>query len=598
LSLADIQNNIINATGTVLTDLFVNPAGRDYHLKPTATNAIDKGLSVGVYDDNVIALPDLGAFEQGTIFDNTAPSIPLGVNANTISNNGFTLNWKASTDNIQVTGYNIYINDAIYDSTTNKTSKIITRLSPSTTYTVTVKVRDYYNNISGASTGISVSTLAYPGRTIHLEAENNNFKSNGSIASGAWVSYNTNSYLQFNSVSLSNQNFFTANISATAGAILEVRLNSSTGPLLGTLTVSSTGNLATFQQQTGTLNSVPTGVFDLFIVAKNTTINKCKLDWVEVSGGDVIGQIPSIPQNLSINFLGSTQLGLKWNASIDDVAVTGYEVFKNGASIGITPTNYMVLDGLTTLTNYTFAVRARDAAGNWSAQSTVLNTATNGPKLTGAIIGTPGIWSTSNDHPKAFDGNINTYFASTTSDYAWVGLDLGTPKVITSILFYPLSGWSSAMTLGIFQGSNTADFSTGVVTFYTINVRPAEASWSGFFVNSSTAFRYVRYKAPAASYCKIAEAEFYGTGSTGISNLQSATEVQIFPNPATDQITIRNLGKNSLITISSVDGKDVFKKNVSDNRQFTLNVSGWTGGIYFVNVLSNNEIFTKKLIVK
>jgi hypothetical protein len=332
-------------------------------------------------------------------------------------------------------------------------------------------------------------------------------------------------------------------------------------------------------------------------VAKNTTANTCKLDWVELSGGDVIGQIPSIPQNLSINFVGSTQLGLKWNASIDDVAVIGYEVFKNNVSIGTTPANYMALDGLTTLTNYTFTVRATDADGNWSEQSNVFNTTTNGPKLTGAIIGTPGIWSTSNDHPKAFDGNINTYFASTTSDYAWVGLDLGTPKVITSILFYPLSGWSSAMTLGIFQGSNTADFSTGVVTFYTINVRPAEASWSGFFVNNSTAFRYVRYKAPAASYCKIAEAEFYGFGTTGISNPQSMTDVEIFPNPATDQITIRNLEKNSLITISSVDGKDVFKKNVSIDEQLILNISGWSRGIYFVNARSGNEVYTRKIIV-
>jgi hypothetical protein len=308
-----------------------------------------------------------------------------------------------------------------------------------------------------------------------------------------------------------------------------------------------------------------------------------------LSGGDVIGQIPSIPQNLSIDFLGSTQLGLKWNGSIDDVAVTGYEVFKNGVSIGITPTNYMVLVGLTTLTNYTFTVRATDASGNWSGQSTVLNMATNGTKLTGAIIGTPGTWSTSNDHSKAIDGNINTGFASTTSDYAWVGLDLGTPKVITSILFYPVSGWSSAMTLGMFQGSNTADFSTGVVTFYTINVRPAEASWSGFLTNNSTAFRYVRYQAPGGSYCKIAEAEFYGTGSTGILNPQSATDLQIFPNPATDQITIRNLGKNSLITISSVDGKDVFRKNVSVDGQSTLNVSGLTRGIYIVKI-NNAEI--------
>lgn len=50
--------------GTSLDDLFVDAANNDYHLKPTAAAAINKGVSVGVYDDaNVVGLPDIGAYE-------------------------------------------------------------------------------------------------------------------------------------------------------------------------------------------------------------------------------------------------------------------------------------------------------------------------------------------------------------------------------------------------------------------------------------------------------------------------------------------------------------------------------------------------------
>jgi len=64
-NLLDIRQNIFNAAGPVLSTLFVNAANRDYHLRSTATDAIDKGISVPPYDVNVQGLPDLGAFELG-----------------------------------------------------------------------------------------------------------------------------------------------------------------------------------------------------------------------------------------------------------------------------------------------------------------------------------------------------------------------------------------------------------------------------------------------------------------------------------------------------------------------------------------------------
>lgn len=64
----------------------------------------------------------------------------------------------------------------------------------------------------------------------------------------------------------------------------------------------------------------------------------------------------------------------------------------------------------------------------------------NGKILNGRNIGTPGSWYNSpSTCDKAFDGDIYTYFdaAQGDGDYAWTGLDLGTPQSICEIRYFP-----------------------------------------------------------------------------------------------------------------------------------------------------------------
>jgi hypothetical protein len=62
---------------------------------------------------------------------------------------------------------------------------------------------------------------------------------------------------------------------------------------------------------------------------------------------------------------------VSWTASTDNRAVTGYDVFLNGASAGTTTTTSRAFTGLTCGTSYTVAVDAYDAAGNHSAQASL-----------------------------------------------------------------------------------------------------------------------------------------------------------------------------------------------------------------------------------
>jgi hypothetical protein len=67
----DIRNNLFDAKGAVLTELFVDAGAHDYRLKSTATRAIDQGISVAEfmvnnYDEPVTGITDIGAFEFTT----------------------------------------------------------------------------------------------------------------------------------------------------------------------------------------------------------------------------------------------------------------------------------------------------------------------------------------------------------------------------------------------------------------------------------------------------------------------------------------------------------------------------------------------------
>ena len=79
---------------------------------------------------------------------------------------------------------------------------------------------------------------------------------------------------------------------------------------------------------------------------------------------------PSTPTNVSAA-VSSGRPVVTWSASSDDVAVTGYDVLRDGAVVGTTTaglsyTDTSALQGRT----YSYSVRARDAAGNTSAAST------------------------------------------------------------------------------------------------------------------------------------------------------------------------------------------------------------------------------------
>lgn len=166
-------------------------------------------------------------------------------------------------------------------------------------------------------------------------------------------------------------------------------------------------------------------------------------------------------------------------------------------------------------------------------------TVSGGEKLTGTPIGTVrGLQYTNNGsssyvvnniQKNAFDGDLNTYFATDARSYTWVGLDLGKPHVIDRV------GWSprndgvgpKRVQLGVIQGANQSDW-LDAVPLYMITEEGVIGEMSYADIDVKRGFRYIRYVGPSDARCNIAELEFYGyegEGDTETPNLYQFTNL-------------------------------------------------------------------------
>ncbi|BDZ46064.1 RICIN domain-containing protein [Naasia aerilata] len=78
---------------------------------------------------------------------------------------------------------------------------------------------------------------------------------------------------------------------------------------------------------------------------------------------------PTAPGTPAITSNTGTTVGLNWTASTDNVAVSGYDVYRNGAFVTTTATNSYTDTGRALNTAYSYTIKARDASGNISGSS-------------------------------------------------------------------------------------------------------------------------------------------------------------------------------------------------------------------------------------
>ncbi len=144
---------------------------------------------------------------------------------------------------------------------------------------------------------------------------------------------------------------------------------------------------------------------------------------VTIGGATADTQAPTVPAGLAASNVTETTLTLDWNTSTDNVGVTGYDVYQGNTVIATVTATTTNVTGLTANTAYQFSVTAKDAAGNESAASTVLNVTTSGATGTGC---TSGI--TVFPYNEGFENTLGAWTQSTADDINWTIDASGTPS--------------------------------------------------------------------------------------------------------------------------------------------------------------------------
>ena len=98
------------------------------------------------------------------------------------------------------------------------------------------------------------------------------------------------------------------------------------------------------------------------------------LTLTKLGSGDSVA--PTAPTGLVATAVSSSRIALAWTAASDNVAVTGYRVYRNGTPVAIVATPGHDDTGLAAGTGYSYTVAALDAAGHTSAVSSVANATT------------------------------------------------------------------------------------------------------------------------------------------------------------------------------------------------------------------------------
>lgn len=78
---------------------------------------------------------------------------------------------------------------------------------------------------------------------------------------------------------------------------------------------------------------------------------------------------PSVPLSLAATAISAGQIDLSWSASTDNVAVSGYVVYRNGTPVATTSSITYSDTGLTASTLYTYTINAFDTSNNYSGLS-------------------------------------------------------------------------------------------------------------------------------------------------------------------------------------------------------------------------------------
>ncbi len=220
--------------------------------------------------------------------DTQAPTTVTNLAIPSKTANSISLTWNASTDNVAVTSYNVYMNGSL-KSTITSTSTTVTGLNPSTTYSFYVKAKDAAGNTSANSTTVSATTnagTAAPTNCVNETFETIPTSSASSYTTKTW----TNGGITWTATdSRSDQTISNKAITVRNGSLKSSSFNNGITSLTVTTQLKFSGSNGTFNVL---VNGANVGTIPYSTTATTTTINN-----INVSGNVVLTLVNNSSSN-------------------------------------------------------------------------------------------------------------------------------------------------------------------------------------------------------------------------------------------------------------------------------------------------------------
>ena len=348
--------------------------------------------------------------------------------------------------------------------------------------------------------------------------------------------------------------------------------------------------------------------------------------WGGTPSGDT--QAPTAPSSLASTSKTAASITLAWNASTDNVAVTGYDIYANSAyktTVSVTTTT---ITGLTASTAYSIYVKAKDAAGNTSASSNTISVTTDssGTGTATDLLFSEYIEGSGNN--KALEIANNTGSSVTLSAYtikkqtngagSWsTGLAL-TGTLATGSKFVIVN---SSMSSACFSTSS-ANIST-TATELTFNGNDAVGLFKngvlidiiGTFNGGTANFaaditlrRKSTVTSPSSTFNLSAQWDSFSQDTcnnlgskkaqpTEEEIVELSDEIVVFPNPSNGlfNVVLDNSNSPYSVEILSFTGQKVYEKqNTTDP---VISVNHLSSGIYVLKIEKDSKTIIKKIVI-
>lgn len=270
--------------------------------------------------------------------DSEAPTAPTNLATTAVAANQVDLTWDAATDNVGVDHYNVYRDDTLI-ARTNETSYADTTVTENTTYSYHVIAVDAAGNESAPSSSLSVTTP----QTADTQAPTTPGSLSATAVDAGQVDLSWNASTDDTGVDgyyVYRDDAVIATLGANATSYADTSVSADTTYVYYVKAFDAAGNVSAASN------------------AETVTTP---------TSGDA--ETPSTPANLQATSPNKHQVNLTWDASTDNVAVSYYEVFRDGSQLGTTTTTSFGDGTVKPNKTYDYTVRAVDTSGNKSSFS-------------------------------------------------------------------------------------------------------------------------------------------------------------------------------------------------------------------------------------